>query len=162
MKEEGMTVRELSKELDVTKQALHKRISQLPTELTPKKVGGAYMLTPDIVEYIKEEMNIVDSPSQSDSQSVDSEVDKEVDALNKLVDELKAEKERLYGQIDKKDDQITQLQKLVDQQQQLTLYSNEQSKRLQLELETLEEEKEKEEETEQETEEGKKWWQLFK
>lgn len=39
------TVRELAEELGVSKQAIHKKINQLPSELTPKKLEGAYQLT---------------------------------------------------------------------------------------------------------------------
>ena len=46
------TVRELAEELGISKQAVHKKINQLPTELTPKKVDAAYQLTHEIASFI--------------------------------------------------------------------------------------------------------------
>jgi len=47
------TVRELAEELGVSKQAIHKKINQLPSELTPKKLEGAYQLTEEIADSIR-------------------------------------------------------------------------------------------------------------
>lgn len=145
-----LSVKELAEELNVTKQAIHKKITQLPTELTPKKVNGAYRLSPEIVDIIRNSTNEQPTDNQQNNQPVEGEVV----ALKMLVDELKEEKEKLYKQLDQKDSQLHQVQKLVDQQQQLTLQANRQNERLQLQLDQFEEEEDNK------TDE-KKWWHFW-
>lgn len=156
-----MSVRELAEELNITKQAVHKKISQLPTEFTPKKVNGAYRLSADIVDYIVNSTNNHSTDNQHNNQPVEGEVV----ALKMLIEELKEEKGKLYKQLDQKDNQLNQVQKLVDQQQQLTLQSNKQNEKLQLQLEQTEKTKEdllSELENEIEVKESKKWWVFWK
>ena len=89
--------------------------------------------------------------------SVNQPVDGEVGALRMMIKELKEEKSKLYGQLEKKDEQLSQLQKLVDQQQQLTLQANHHNERLQLQLQVVQE---KENEI-SDSSEQKKWWQFW-
>lgn len=112
-----ISVKKLSEELGISKQAIHKRMEQLPTRFQPKKIDGVYELTAEIADAIrnyKKESTAVNQP----------EVD-HVDALRMQINELKEDKKRLYGQLD-------QFQTLLDQQQQLTLQSNQQIQQLQL------------------------------
>lgn len=113
-----ISVRELSEELGISKQAIHKRMEQLPSQFQPKLVDGVYELTPKIADAIrlsKKKSTVVNQPKVA-----------HVDALKMEISELKEEKERLYSQLE-------QFQKLLDQQQQLTLQSNQQVHQLQLE-----------------------------
>lgn len=113
-----ISVRELAKELGISKQAIHKRMEQLPPEFQPEMVDGVYELTPKIADAIrdyKKQATTVNQPQVDD-----------VDALNRQISDLKEDKKQLYRQLD-------QYQKLLDQQQQLTLQSNKQIHQLQLE-----------------------------
>lgn len=157
---EDLSVKELAEELNITKQAIHKKIARLPTELTPNKINGAYRLSPEIVDFIKNSTNEKPTDNQQNNQRVEGEVV----ALKMLIEELKEEKKKLYKQLDQKDSQLHQVQKLVDQQQQLTLQANRQNERLQLQLNQFKkEEKEKHEEEDNKIEEKKekKWWYFW-
>lgn len=113
-----ISVKELSKELGISKQAIHKRMEQLPPQFQPKMVDGVYELTPKIADAIRF--------SKKKSTTVNQPKVAHIDALKMEISELKEEKERLYSQLE-------QFQKLLDQQQQLTLQSNQQIHQLQLE-----------------------------
>ena len=143
------TVRELAEELGISRQAVHKKINQLPTELTPKKVDGAYQLTHKIADFIR------------DSGKIPATVNGEIAALKMMIKELQEEKEKIYGQLEKKDIQVDHLQKLIDQQQQLTLQANRQNERLQLQLQFFQEKDDEVEEEETDSPERKKWWQFW-
>lgn len=112
-----ISVKELSEELGISKQAIHKRMEQLPSRFQPKKIDGIYELTPEIADAIRIYKKVSTAVNQP-------EVD-HIDALKMQISELKEDKKRLYGQLD-------QFQTLLDQQQQLTLQSNQQIQQLQL------------------------------
>lgn len=112
-----ISVKELSEELGISRQAIHKRIEQLPARFQPKKVDGVYELTAEIADAIR--------VFKKSSTTVNQPAVDEVDALKMQINELKEDKKRLYGQLD-------QFQVLLDQQQQLTLQSNQQIQQLQL------------------------------
>lgn len=112
-----ISVKELSEELGISRQAIHKRIEQLPARFQPKKVDGVYELTAEIADAIR--------VFKKSSTTVNQPAVDEVDALKMQISELKEDKKRLYGQLD-------QFQILLDQQQQLTLQSNQQIQQLQL------------------------------
>lgn len=151
------TVRELAEELGISKQAVHKKINQLPTELTPKKVDGAYQLTHEIASFIRDSGKIPATGNQPVNQLINGEVD----ALKMMIKELQEEKEKIYGQLEKKDIQLDHLQKLIDQQQQLTLQANRQNERLQLQLQVVQEKENEVVESADDSCEQKKWWQFW-
>ena len=113
-----ISVKELSEELGISKQAIHKRMEQLPSQFQPEMVDGVYELTLKTADAIR--------VSKKESTTVNQPMVDHIDALEMQIRELKEEKERLYGQLD-------QFQTLLDQQQQLTLQSNQQIHQLQLE-----------------------------
>lgn len=123
-----ISVKKLSEELGISKQAVHKRIEQLPVCFQPKKVDGVYELTAETADAIRKNKKASTTVNQL---PVDAVV--EVDALKMQINELKEEKKRLYGQLD-------QFQLLLDQQQQLTLQSNQQIQQLQLSITSQSEE----------------------
>ena len=151
------TVRELAEELGISRQAVHKKINQLPTELTPKKVDGAYQLTHEIANFIRDSGKIPATVNQPVNQLINGEID----ALKMMIKELQEEKEKIYGQLEKKDIQVDHLQKLIDQQQQLTLQANRQNERLQLQLQFFQEKDDEVEKEETDSPERKKWWQFW-
>lgn len=71
---EDLSVKELAEELNITKQAIHKKIAQLPTELTPNKINGAYRLSPETVDFIKNSTNSKPTDNQKSNQPVEGEV----------------------------------------------------------------------------------------
>ena len=151
------TVRELAEEIGISRQAVHKKIKQLPTELTPKKVDGAYQLTHEIANFIRDSGKIPATVNQPVNQLNNGEVD----ALKMMIKELQEEKEKIYGQLEKKDIQVDHLQKLIDQQQQLTLQANRQNERLQLQLQVVQEKENEVVESADDSCEQKKWWQFW-
>lgn len=151
------TVRELAEELGVSKQAIHKKINQLPSELTPKKLEGDYQLTEEIADSIRASVKNATTVNQPVNQPVDGEVG----ALKMMIKELKEEKAKLYDQLERKDEQLSQLQKLVDQQQQLTLQANHHNERLQLQLQVVQEKENEVVESADDSCEQKKWWQFW-
>ena len=151
------TVRELAEEIGISRQAVHKKIKQLPTELTPKKVDGAYQLTHEIANFIRDSGKIPATGNQPVNQLINGEVD----ALKMMIKELQEEKEKIYGQLEKKDIQVDHLQKLIDQQQQLTLQANRQNERLQLQLQVVQEKENEVVESADDSCEQKKWWQFW-
>lgn len=178
------SVSEVAKELNISRQAVHQKLKQLPSNLTPKKVNGAYQLTPDIVDFISGNTSSTNSVNQVDNQPID----KEVDGIIEVLTELKRQNEKLHQQLEVKDKQIeakdkqladqkellSDLTRLVDQQQQLTLRTDNKNEKLEIELKSLKEEKEiiiEETQAEEkrddeiiieETQAIKRWWQFFK
>lgn len=151
------TIKELAEELGVSKQAIRKYFDKLPTKLTPKLIGGKYVISAKAQEFIRNNIN--------QTNEVDTEVDSSVD--NILVKELK-EKNK---QIEHLQNVIETQQKLLDQQQQLTLQANQQIENLQEQLHlTYTEETPTTESTafsEKKTDNTqplieKKWWQIWK
>ena len=78
-----------------------------------------------------------------------------------MIKELKEEKAKLYDQLERKDEQLSQLQKLVNQQQQLTLQANHHNERLQLQLHVVQEKENEVVESADDSCEQKKWWQFW-
>lgn len=128
-----VSIKELADKLGISKQAVRRYFDQLPPSLTPIKKGGAYRISSEAQDFIS---NKVDR--------VGTNIDKKVD-INKIdVDTFQNEVIQLFQKeyIDDKNEQIKSLKKqverlhtLLDQQQQLTLQSNKQIDKLQLQLE---------------------------
>jgi len=117
-----MTIKELADELGVSKQAIQKRINNLPTNQQPEKVGGRYVLDKDVVATIRSHYN-GEGPVTEDNQQP-TEKDVVDNTLVAVVEDLKLDKIELFNSMKMKDKQIETLQKLLDQQQQLTLQAN--------------------------------------
>ncbi|WP_088816542.1 MULTISPECIES: hypothetical protein [Listeria] len=111
---EEKTITELAKEIGISRQAMYKRVNQLPTTLSPKKVDGVYKLNVDAIRFIKNSVNQIDNEN-------DNLVVKEIDRLSQQIEDLKEDKTQLNEQLKTKDKQLETMQKLVDQQQQLLL-----------------------------------------
>ena len=148
-----ISIKELSEELGISRQAVYKRIHQLPTQCQPKKIDGVYKLTPKTVDLIRNFEDVTTKLPTNDNQLVG--------IMKTQINELKEDKERLYEQLFQKDKQLDHLQKLLDQQQQLTLQANRQNERLQLQLQFFQEKDDEVEEEETDSPERKKWWQFW-
>lgn len=120
-----ISVRELSEELGISRQAVYKRINQLPKSSQPKKIDGVYKLTTPIIDLIRNFEDVSTEETTYDNQMVV--------IMETRINELKEVQKKLYEQLDQKDKQLHQFQTLLDQQQRLTLQTNKQMEQLQLE-----------------------------
>ncbi|EOW1885768.1 DUF536 domain-containing protein [Enterococcus hirae] len=147
------TIKEFAEDLGVSKQAIRKHFDKLPTELTPKLIGGKYVISIKAQEFIKNSINQINA--------VDTKVDSSVDSI--LLSELK-EKNK---QINHLQATIETQQKLLDQQQQLTLQANKQIETLQEQLQlTFEEEspdfeRNTSSESIEPVDRSQKWWRFW-
>jgi len=149
------TIKELADELGVSKQAIQKRINNLPTNQQPTKVGGKYLLDENATDLIRSYYDPNKEEYKENANAKQQVVD---NVLLEVVDSLKADKIELFDAMKAKDIQIEKLQKLLDQQQVLTLQANKKIAELELTVNEEEEkkgEKETPEEVKQETNEGK-------
>lgn len=90
------TVRELSEEWGISRQAIQKRIKSLPKENHPKKVDGRYVISPETVALLEEKYpneNKVDTNVEPDPTTEKSLVDGCLDELDTGFDNLYKEKE---------------------------------------------------------------------
>lgn len=148
---EKISIAEFAKRANVSRQSVYKRLSQVDDKLT---------------EYV----NLVDNKKVIDIQALEDvygiEVDKEVDKndnleltgcqstvnldnpKNKVEDMLLKQIEILQEEIKVKNDQIEQLHKILDQEQQLRMVSEQ--KKLEIEDSNPEQKEVK-----------KKWWQFW-
>lgn len=173
--EEYKTIKELADELEYSKQTIQKIIEGFPDSNKPKKKGNRYVLSSKDQKRIKQILGIdishtVTNKLNKDSDNVDIGTDNS--DKNEYIGYLLSEN-------DLKNRRIETLEKLLDQQQQLTLQSNKQIESLQKQLllstpnkekeatdtkETPEDQTEPREEFIQEQSEdtSKKWWQIWK
>jgi len=142
-----VTIKELADKLGISKQAVRRYFDQLPPSLIPTKKGGAYRINSDAQAFIADKVSRVDtnidSKIDTNKNNIDTKLDTHVDTSQKeeihlLQKEVIADKNEQISTLKK---QVERLHTLLDQQQQLTLQSNKQIDKLQLQLETKEEEK---------------------
>ncbi|WP_138726175.1 MarR family transcriptional regulator, partial [Pseudomonas lactis] len=122
------TIRELSEELGVSKQRIQQVVDNLPTSKKPQKINNRYVINIDIQKEIKK--NIQKSKNESNKENNkfgDKKTTSENDYLSVITMQLK-----------EKDKQIEQLQKLLEQQQILTLQANKKVERLEMDKEDQE------------------------
>jgi len=137
------TIKQLADELGVSKQAIQKRINNLPDNQQPIKVGGKYVLSQELVIKIR---SFYANPSNADNQSKSTSAnigDNHNVSIDLVINDLKMDKKQLQSELSIKNNQIEKLQKLLDQQQILTLQAN--KKIEELELKNNESERQKKE-----------------
>jgi len=120
-----ISVKELSEELGISRQAIYKRINQLPARSQPKKIDGVYRLSDSTIDLIRNFEEVTTEVTTNDNRAVV--------IMETRIKELKEVQKKLYEQLDQKDKQLHQFQTLLDQQQRLTLQTNKQIEQLQLE-----------------------------
>lgn len=142
-----VTIKELADKLGISKQAVRRYFDQLPPSLIPTKKGGTYRINSEAQTFIANKVSRVDtnidSKVDTNKDDIDTNLDTHVDTSQKeeiqmLQKEIIADKNEQISSLKK---QVERLHTLLDQQQQLTLQSNKQIDKLQLQLETKEEEK---------------------
>ena len=122
------TVKELADELGVSRQYVQKIISKLPATKKPKKVQHSYRIDNREESYIKDFMGKIDnSKATYDNSSYQFGSSQET---NKYEKALLSEIESLRGQIKQKDLHLNNMQKLLDQSQQLQLMAENKIKQL--------------------------------
>lgn len=156
------TIKELAEEFHVSKQAIRKRLSANFRENYVQTVtrNGVKTLVVSYKGYWLLRQHFLGSNTTGNQVETVTSNDE-----NSIIDFL-------HEQLQEKDTQIKQMQKLLDQQQQLTLQANQQIEKLQeqLQLTYMEESSENESTTlseatetmDEQMENGKKWWQLWK
>lgn len=144
-----VTIKELADKLGISKQAVRRYFDQLPPSLIPTKKGGAYRINSEAQTFIATKVSRVDtnidSKLDTNKNNIDTKLDTHVDTYQKekiylLQKEVIADKNEQISTLKK---QVERLHTLLDQQQQLTLQSNKQIDKLQLQLEIKEEQEEK-------------------
>ncbi|EMF0060690.1 DUF536 domain-containing protein [Enterococcus hirae] len=155
------TIKELAEEFHVSKQAIRKRLSADFRENYVRTVtrNGVKTLVVSYKGYLLLKQHFLGSNTTDNQVEPVASNDE-----NSIIDFL-------HEQLQEKDTQIKQMQKLLDQQQQLTLQANQQIEKLQEQLqlayteETPEDESttlsEETESIEKHTKKKQKWWQLW-
>lgn len=152
------TIKELADELGVSKQAIQKRVNNLPINQQPTKVGGKYLLSETTSDLIRlHYKSYSDSYNNEDQPRNDKVVD---NGLSDVVADLKADKVELFNSLKEKDKQIASMQKLLDQQQVLTLQANKKIAELETTLTDFDSTKE-EDQSESEPQKKSFWSKLF-
>ena len=107
------SVKQLSKDLNISTVRLYQIINELPETQKPSKKGNRYIFTDKDIVTIKERFK------QTTYNLTKVSNDK---SANQLIHQLNKQIESLTKQINIKDKQIEKLTQLVDQSQQLVLY----------------------------------------
>lgn len=152
------TIKELAEEFHVSKQAIRKRLSADFRENYVQTVtrNGVKTLVVSYKGYLLLKQHFLGSNTTGNQVEIVASNDE-----NPIIDFL-------HEQLQEKDTQLKQMQKLLDQQQQLTLQANQQIEKLQeqLQLSYTEISSEKEatsdmKEVDQAPTNEKKWWQFW-
>ena len=122
-----LTIKELADSLDLPKSKINYQVSKLDSDYIVV-LNGIKHLTKDGQNLIKQALGVNDIFEDSSN-------------LNSNLDSFEQLFKHFESQLNAKNQQIDNLHTLLDQQQQLTLQSNKQIDKLQLQLETREEEK---------------------
>jgi len=151
------TVKEIADELGVSRQYIQKIISELPATKKPTKVKHSYSIDNEIELYIK---GIVGKTDNQIDNSKTTDADKATEELSKKYEQSLLESiTNLRKQIDQRDKQLCDMQKLLDQSQQLQLMAENKIKQ----LENKDDKSDSEDADKKKTEPNKKgfWNNLF-
>ncbi|HAP6043033.1 TPA: DUF536 domain-containing protein [Enterococcus faecium] len=174
--QETFTIKELSDLFKMSRQAISKHIQKLDSSMIAKNERGyKVVLRSGVLQLAR---NLGNQMLLDRLHEYEQDNDKNVNipsknvVTNKLLDQLREENEFLREQLALREQNNSHIQKLLDQQQQLTLQANKQIEKLQeqLQLTYTEEAPENDSTTLSEATETidkqidteKKWWQLWK
>jgi len=159
------TIKELADELGVTKQTIQYHYKSLPTKYRQKSDKGIIQLTPESQRFLTNKINkFVDK--ETTKKHIDYTLEDQL--ISHLKGELSEVKKEYTEQLHVKDQQLATMQKLLDQQQQLTLQSNKRIDQLEAQLQIgsgTPEEKQpsaEEQQTDPDSVPDKKWWHFLK
>lgn len=174
---ETFTIRELSELFEISRQAISKHVDKLdPSLLAKNERGYKVVLRSGVLQLARNLGNqrLLDKLHEHEQNSdKNAYIPTKNVVANELLDQLREENKFLREQIALKEQNNSHIQKLLDQQQQLTLQANQQIEKLQEQLqlayteETPEDESttilsEETESIEKHTKKKQKWWQLWK
>jgi len=154
-----MTIKELADELGVSKTAINKKISANQKRKHFSKNGNRFVIDLEGQELIRSMFN--SDIENHRKPEIDNRSQIEVSDVSDLVCVLKERVVFTEKQVDEKDKQIETLQKLLDQQQQLTLQANIKIKELETTLTETDVTEEKETEPTEESVKKSFWQRLF-
>lgn len=175
--QETFTIKELSELFKISRQAISKHIQKLDSSMIAKNERGyKVVLRSGVLQLAR---NLGNQRLLDQLHEFEQNNDKNVYTTNKnavaneLLDQLREENKFLREQLVLKEQNNSHIQKLLDQQQQLTLQANQQIEKLQeqLQLTYTEESPENESTVFSEDKEPlndtpptskKKWWQIWK
>lgn len=123
MEKKFLSVSEFAKQIGMSRQAVYKKIkndNKLSTCVN--EVDNQIFI--DIEAFRKISVNQTDNQVDMDCKPVNNQVD----SKSELIEILKKELEEKNRQLEEKDNQIRMFQKLLDQEQQLRLISNTETK----------------------------------
>ena len=173
--QETFTIKELSELFEISRQALSKHIDKLePSMLAKNERGYKIVLRSGVLQLARNlgKQRLLDRLHESESNNTrNTNKSSENETISELLNQLHKENEFLREQLVLKEQNNSHIQKLLDQQQQLTLQANQQVEKLQEQLQlTYEEATEKEttalseeiESTDNQPATEKKWWQFWK
>lgn len=123
MEKKFLSVSEFAKQIGMSRQAVYKKIkndNQLSTCVN--EIDNKIFI--DIEAFRKISVNQTDNQVDMDCKPVDNKVD----SKSELIEILKKELEEKNRQLEEKDNQIRMFQKLLDQEQQLRLINNTETK----------------------------------
>ncbi|EGP5549383.1 TPA: DUF536 domain-containing protein [Enterococcus faecium] len=173
---ETFTIKELSELFEISRQAISKHVDKLdPSLLAKNDRGYKVVLRSGVLQLARNLGNqrLLDKLHEHEQNSdKNAYIPTKNVVANELLDQLREENKFLREQIALKEQNNSHIQKLLDQQQQLTLQANQQIDKLQKRLqlvyteETSENESttlsEETESIEKQTKKKQKWWKLWK
>lgn len=169
---ETFTIKELAELFEISRQAMSKHVNKLdPSFLAKNERGYKIVLSSGVLQIAR---NLGNQRLLKKLQAYESYSDKNInftsnkEVATELLNQLREENSFLREQLSLKEKNSQQLQKLLDQQQQLTLQANQQIEKLQEQLQLTYTEKPSEKEGTSDTEEDdksptseKKWWHFW-
>jgi len=90
------TIKQLADEIGVSKQAIQKRINNLPTNQQPTKVGGKYVVSKDLADKIKSFYNSTDNRDNPKKENVAYVGDNFKMSVDLIIDDLKMDKKQIF------------------------------------------------------------------
>ena len=173
---ETFTIKELSELFEISRQAISKHVDKLdPSLLAKNERGYKVVLRSGVLQLARnlDNQRLLDKLHKHEQNNdKNAYIPNKNVVANKLLDQLREENEFLREQLALKEQNNSNMQKLLDQQQQLTLQANQQIDKLQKRLqlvyteETSENESttlsEETESIEKQTKKKQKWWKLWK
>ena len=169
---ETFTIKELSELFEISRQAISKHVDKLdPSLLAKNERGYKVVLRSGVLQLAS---NLGNQRLLDRLHEYEQENDKNVYisrknvVVNELLDKLREENEFLREQLSLKEQNNSNMQKLLDQQQQLTLQANQQIEKLQEQLQLAYTEEPEEEVLTSVNKENnnaitteKKWWKFW-
>lgn len=150
----------------ISRQAISKHVDKLEPSLIAKNERGyKIVLRSGVLQLARNLGNqrLLDQLYMSEKNSYKNIYKTNKNMIeNELLDQLRKENEFLHEQLNLKEQNTQQMQKLLDQQQQLTLQANQQIENLQEQLQLTSGESSEQPNAEQPLNAEKKWWQFWK